>query len=352
MQIHRIGGEVSGFRQMSEYAIRMSRMVSEQAKERARVLRFWKRHGLGATLDAFPVCRRTLFGWKRRLREEKGRLSGLNIKDRAPRRRRTRLWPIDIVRQIQIIRFEHPNLGKEKIHPFLKEFCEKRGLACPSIPTIGRLIADAPDKMRSEKRFPSCGGRRKMRKSPPKQRKPKGYVPMKPLECTGLDSIEFHGKSTRRYVVTFIDVYSRFAFAFGTRSHTSKETAKVLGALLEALPSKVTNVLTDNGSEFMLHFEDVLKTHGVVHWHTYPRTPKMNAHCERFNRTLQEEFVNRNIHLLFQDLEAFNRKLVEYLEWYNAKRPHKSLGMNAPIQYLLEHLTPEECKTGWTHTKN
>ncbi|MDP2734799.1 MAG: hypothetical protein Q8P12_01175, partial [bacterium] len=239
MQIQRIGEEVIGFRQMSEYAIRMFRMVTERAKERARRLRFWKRHGLSATLDAFPVSKRSLHRWKRRLKDEKGRLSGLNPKDRAPHRRRVRLWPVDIVRQIQIIRFEHPNLGKEKVYHFLKEYCDRQKIPCPSVATIGRLIADAPDGMRTEKRFPSCGGRRKMRKAPPKQRKPKGYVPQKPLECTGLDSIEFHGKGSKRYVVTFIDVYSRFAFAFGTRSHASKETARVFGALLEALPGKV-----------------------------------------------------------------------------------------------------------------
>lgn len=335
---------------MSEYAIRMNRMVTEEAKKRAKILAFWKRYGLEATVEAFGISRRTLFRWRGRLSEGHGSVSALNVKDRAPHRRRARLWPVDIVRQIQIIRFEHPNLGKEKVHHFLKAFCDRRKLPCPSIATIGRLIADAPDKMRTEKRFPSCAGLRKTRKPVKKARKPKGYVPKRPMECAGLDSIEFHGKGSRRYVVTFIDTYSRFAFAFGTRSHASVETARILHTLLEALPVKVGNVLTDNGSEFMRHFEETAKHHGIDHWYTYPRTPKMNAHCERFNRTLQEEFVNRHAHLLFQDLEAFNRKLFEYLTWYNAERPHRSLGMKAPIPYILEHLIPEECQTGWTHT--
>lgn len=115
---------------------------------------------------------------------------------------------------------------------------------------------------------------------------------------------------------------------------------------------KLENALTDNGPEFMKQFDAVLEAHGVRHWHTYPRAPKMNAHCERFNRTIQEEFVNYHLHLLFDDLDAFNCKLADYLTWYNAKRPHKSLGMKAPIPYLLEHLNLEECKTGWTHTSS
>ncbi|MFU8233224.1 hypothetical protein ACNAR5_27915, partial [Klebsiella pneumoniae] len=35
---------------------------------------------------------------------------------------------------------------------------------------------------------------------------------------------------------------------------------------------------------------------------TYPYTPKMNATCERFNRTLREQFIEFNELLLFEDL--------------------------------------------------
>lgn len=40
------------------------------------------------------------------------------------------------------------NLGKEKIYPLLKAFCEQHHFPCPRPRTIGRVIADAPDKMR------------------------------------------------------------------------------------------------------------------------------------------------------------------------------------------------------------
>ena len=40
------------------------------------------------------------------------------------------------------------NLGKAKLHGMLHPWCKHRGLACPSVSTIGRLIADTPDKMR------------------------------------------------------------------------------------------------------------------------------------------------------------------------------------------------------------
>lgn len=256
MQIRRIGYGVKGFWRITDYAVRFLRMVTETAKHRAKILAFWRKHGEQVTLDAFPICRRTLYGWKRQRATGLGRMEALNPKSRAPQKKRERNWPIEIIRMIKIIRTEHPNLGKEKVHPELKEFCDRQKLPCPSIATIGRLIKDAPDGMRTEKRFPSCAGRRKMRKPTKRLHKPKGYKSRRSLECVGLDSIEKQAYGSRRYIVTFIDLFSRFAFAFGTQSHASRETSRMMGALLEALPRKVGKALTDNGSDPFPHMFD------------------------------------------------------------------------------------------------
>lgn len=349
MHIQHIGNEIIGFRQVAQYAIRCVHMVKDEAKKRVKILTFWKRYGLKATMEAFGTSRATLFEWKKRLRVGKGRLSSLNAKDKAPRKRRVRLWPIEIVRMIKIIRAEHPNLGKEKIHPELKEFCDRQKLVCPSVATIGRLIADDPGKMRMLARRPSCAGKRIQRKDrKTKARKPKGYVPKRPGECLALDTIEKIIHGSRRYVVTATDVHSRFSFAFGTKSHGSKEAAHVFKAIFRSFPYKIDHVLTDNGSEFMKSFEAELHRQSTTHWHTYPRTPKMNAHVERFNRTIQEEFIDWNLHLL-QDPSQFNKKLADWLVWYNTKRPHKSLKLQSPVQFLIQE-NPEESRMRWAHT--
>ena len=46
----------------------------------------------------------------------------------------------------------------------------------------------------------------------------------------------------------------------------------------------------------------------------------MNAICDRFNRTLREQFIEFNEILLFEDLALFNQKLAEYLVLYNSKK--------------------------------
>ena len=89
--------------------------------------------------------------------------------------------------------------------------------------------------------------------------------------------------------------------------------------------------------------------HGAVHWHTFPRSPKMNAHCERFNRTVQEEFVDVHEELLFYDLPRFNDRLLDWLYWFNAERPHHALGLKTPLDILANHIGPE-CRKYWPNT--
>jgi hypothetical protein len=77
----------------------------------------------------------------------------------------------------------------------------------------------------------------------------------------------------------------------------------------------------------------------------------MNAHCERFNRTLQDELVDDNLYDL-EDTDEFNDKMSDYLFWYNAKRPHYALGQISPIEYIKmnEETYREKCNMLWTHT--
>ncbi|MGN2390922.1 integrase core domain-containing protein, partial [Pelomicrobium sp. G1] len=104
-----------------------------------------------------------------------------------------------------------------------------------------------------------------------------------------------------------------------------------------------------NGSEFESSFAKTLEAHGIERWYTYPKTPKMNAHVERFNRTIQESFVDYHEDLLFTDLARFNQKLADWLLFYNTQRPHHRLGQRTPLSFLLQH--QPECQRWWTHTQ-
>jgi len=73
---------------------------------------------------------------------------------------------------------------------------------------------------------------------------------------------------------------------------------------------------------------------------------------ERFNRTLEEEFIDFREEELAKDLEGFNRELMEYLIWYNGERPHWSLNNRTPLGWFCHEFLKNstQSQTIWTQT--
>jgi transposase InsO family protein len=96
----------------------------------------------------------------------------------------------------------------------------------------------------------------------------------------------------RRYILTAIDRHTKVAFARMYTHHSSFSARDFLYRLHLLLDGKIENVQTDNGSEFHRYFEDACQKLGLEHYWSRTQTPKDNAVNERFNRTLQEEFLS------------------------------------------------------------
>ena len=354
MRIQRISYRVKGFVNLNDYALRLAYMISDKAKHKARILLFWKTHGLKAALDAFVSKRSTLFSWKRRLKEGRGRLEALNDASRAPRRRRKRLWPQDIIDEVRRLRFTYPNLGKDKLSPLLQEFCLSKSLQCPTVSTIGRLIKDCGGlRILPQKIYHN--GRVKPIKRAKVVRKPRDLRAEYPGHVVALDTIERFVHGCRRYIITFEDIYTRFSFAWSTKSHASLAAKEFFDYCRLVFPHPFTfvYVLTDNGSEFKKHFSEALSNLHLTHYHTYPKTPKMNAHCERFNRTIQEEYIDYHAYALTNPSQ-FNQGLIEWLLWYNTRRVHHAFQNKlSPLQFMMSLPTIknlQKSNLGWTHT--
>ena len=86
---------------------------------------------------------------------------------------------------------------------------------------------------------------------------------------------------------------------------------------------------SDHGSEFSQHFSERIK---ITHRHSRVRKPNDNAHIERFNRTLQEECLDR----VDRDVKKINEVLKEYIPHYNTKRLHLGISLKTPGQLLTE----------------
>lgn len=349
---------IKGFVTVYNRAVRYRYMITEQAKKRYKILIHWDTYGLESTMSAFGVKRRTLFNWKRLLDAGKGKIEALNLGKRTPQTKRKRVWDDRILDEIRRLRDRdvHPNLGKEKLYPLLQDFCDAYGLGeCPSPKTIGRLITD----MGGLRTFPekvSHFGKIKKANRQKVLRKPKDLIAQYPGHVVALDTIEKQKNGRRMYILTVIDIFSRTTFAIATRSHSSKTFAHFFYLIMNMFPYEIKNVLTDNGSEFKKYLDALLKENGITHYHTYPKTPKMNAHCESFNGTIQEEFVDFNVNLLFDDTTKFNEKMKEYLLFYNTKRVHCAFkNKKAPLEvlagsdYYVSRL-PTECKDGWPYS--
>ena len=335
-----------GFITMWERVLRFRYMITEKAQKRCRILAFWEKHGNEAAREAFGISRRTLFRWQKSLRKQGGKLEGLNPVSTAPKKRRKRVVSDGITERIIALRGEHPRLGKDKVRALLADE-GYRG----SVSTVGRILQD----LKKQKKLPvptrysfyaKTGTliERKARKRKKKLRRPRGY---RVLE---VDTIVRFIDGVKRYVLTGVDTENRVAFAACYTNHGSLSASDFLRRAHEVLPDCPNALQTDNGSEFALHFARAAQELGLTHFHTYPRTPKMNAHVERFNRTLDEEFLRYNRALMRDNVRVLNERLVDWLLWYNGERPHHALGQVSPFRAMMRLLPAEECQMWWTHT--
>ncbi len=354
MQTDYLFRSIRGFERFAYYCYRYD-MVSKEAQRRYKMVLFYEKYGLAATLEAFEISKRTLYRYQSLLKKGNNQIESLEPKSKAPKKKRQSTVPREIVLEIKRLREKYPNLGKAKLYHLLKPWCKKKKLPVLSESTIGRVIAKDKEKMRITPYRIDRNGKIKPKKRKFKNRKPKN-LKAKPMHLWAVDTIQRVSNGIRRYIMTMVDPNSRISFAVAIPSKHTKHTAKVLEALIDGLTGTIQinakpkqfAILSDNGSEFMKEFESLLQAKGLTHYWTYPRSPKMNAHNERFNRTIQEQFVDYNEDLLFTDIELFNQKMADWLIDYNTIIPHHSLNMKNPVQYLIEN--HEECHMLWTNT--
>jgi len=336
-----------GFGNLYNYAYKqITRMITKTAENRLKILEFWRKFGDEAVLEAYGAKRSTLFGWQKLLRE-KG-LAGLNPGSQAKKNKNKRIVDTRIIAEIKRLRLEVcPNMGKDKVEIFLTKFCKANGLKKLSVSTIGRIIKDK--KIYHHRQKISHFGKIKTVKKSKKLRKPNDLIVNSPGELVEVDTIVRFVGGLKRYIVTAVDTYGRPAFAWSYRRPTSHNTRDFFQKLQTALPFTTVAVQTDNGSEFHKYFMDYLKEQEITHYWNYPGRPYRNGHIEKFNRTIQEEFIDQN-ELWLANPNEFNPKLMDWLIWYNTERPHWSLGLLSPVDYLINNGYLSEMT--WTDTNS
>ena len=306
----------------------------EIAKERLRIIEFYDLHGEKTTREAFKVGRDTIWIWKKRLKESHNSISSLIPTPTTPKTKRTMLVHPKVVMHIRFLREEHPRLGKEKIKPLLDKYCLKEGLPAIEISTIGKVIKrNNFFFQKSGKIYHNPGSGFAKQKRAKRQRI--RYAP-KPTELgyIEMDSVLRFVDGIRYYFYCAVDVKGKFAFSLMYKHLNSQNTVDFFKKLEAVYPYRIRAIQTDNGLEFLGDFEDYLKKHQISHIFIYPRMCRINGVVERFNRTIQEEFIDNNLEYIHNPV-LFTGKLIDYLIFYNTERVHKSLGLISPIDYLI-----------------
>jgi transposase InsO family protein len=141
----------------------------------------------------------------------------------------------------------------------------------------------------------------------------------------------------RIYQLTGIDLCSRYGWAhlYLTKEHTSSIDFVEQQLIPKFFQNDVEleSIVTDNGSEFIAHkFKQTLIDYEIEH-HRIPKgKPMLNGYCERFQRTIFEEFYQVIFRKhFFSTLDELNQKLQEYLVYYNFERMHFGLDKNGAL---------------------
>jgi hypothetical protein len=302
----------------------------EVAKYRLRVISHYLKFGLDSTLNAFPVKRSTLFLWLAKLKGKNGSLTALIPQSTRPHRVRQMNVDERIVSKIASLRRKHYRLGKLKLKPLIDEFCSKKGIKLPSVSLIGKIIKrnnlffQRPQSCHDPERKKYTRKKKERVKSSPKP-DIGGYIQA--------DTVETFVLGTKRYTISFIDVKLKAAYSKTFRGKLSKYSLEAFKEFQSLLPQSIHTVQTDNGSEFEGVFDQYLTREKIKHIYTYPNCPKINAVIERYNRSIQEEWMESYIHEI-DDTIRFNKRLKQYLYFYNNLRVHESLGLKTPSQVI------------------
>lgn len=308
------------------------------------MIKFFEAFGPQATKRAYGYSRSTIYLWKKSYREAKFNPQALLPKSRRPHHFRPMEVDFRVIIFLKDLRQRYPRLGKQKLKPLLDAFCQREGLRTIAEATIGKVIkrnhlfSAHPGRIYHNPASGYARQAKRLRKRISSRLKAKA-----PGELLQVDTIVRFETGVRRYFLTAIDLASRFSFAFSYKTLSSRMALDFYQKLEQVAPFPVQAIKTDNGLEFLGDFDQYLERRGITHYFSYPRTPQANAYVERFNRTLQEEFVDNHLESL-EDTEATNDKLIDYLIFFNTVRPHQALDLLTPMGFLVaKHLVSKMC---------
>lgn len=300
---------------------------------RLRCIDLLEKCGWEAVNTAFPgVSRASVYRWRRIYEDGEKKAKALLSKSTRPHILRQMVIPPGVLGFIKEIRKKYPHLSKYKIKPFLDIWCMEQGLDMYSVSWIGKVISrnsfffNTRKPVRKRRRKPRSGYR--IHHCPSADKVNLGYLQ--------LDGITIYWNGKKHTFLSALEVKTRTAWVKRVSTLSSFQAKVFLTEIMASVSYNFHTIHTDNGSEFKKVFDAAVSELKLLHLWSPPRTPKVHGHVERFNKTVQEEFINYHLDTANTYPDQFTKLLNEWLSWYNNKRPHYALGQIAPNQYLLQ----------------
>jgi len=160
----------------------------------------------------------------------------------------------------------------------------------------------------------------------------------KPMEylCWDIKYVWVPDERRNYYLLSLMDVYSRRILDWIFQGSVRKiDVIKMISRISLIHDLKGVTVRNDNGSQFIAnkvrHYLRALEAHQEF---THIATPEENAYIEAFHSILDREVVRR-----FELASFYEAKLTigAYMNFYNNKRRHGSLGRRAPVEIWNEY---------------
>ena len=150
------------------------------------------------------------------------------------------------------------------------------------------------------------------------------------------------------YQQTFIDTYTRVAEAKLYTEKTAITSADILNDRIlpwyEEQDVALLRILTDRGTEYCGKIENhafqlFLSIENIDHSKTKAYSPQTNGICERFHKTMKQEFYDTAFRKkIYSSLEELQSDVDVWLKYYNEERPHsgKYCYGKTPIQTFID----------------
>jgi len=306
--------------------------LSKKAKQRLKWFDYYDSHNHNARLTCryFGISPQTFYRWKRRYNPY--HLESLEDRPHRPKRLRQPTYSVELIEAVLRLREEYPRWGKDKLVILLA----REGFNC-SASTVGRILHRLRERgVLREPKLNHISARKRQEQRAYAIRKPKEYVAKKPGDIVEVDTLDVRplpGVVLKHF--TARDVISKWDVLEAHTRATSHTASGFIDALLERMPFPIKAIQVDGGSEFQNVFEEECQRRGIKLFVLPPRSPKLNGHVERAQRTHTEEFYE--VTDADFEISELNRALLKWEAIYNTIRPHQALGYLTPQEFLERH---------------